>query len=224
MYLWVLGYVDTSLYYTPKDTAQCGIYVSSNDGTDWTKVGGAQLIDSTYASALVTSGNNLFVGTGYGIYLSTNRGTTWTSVDAGFPDGRAQVNSLAIDSSYLVAALESSGANYGTGGIWRRPLSEMITAVKNRGSILRQTFDLRQNYPNPFNPSTVITYQLPSSASVSLRVFDVLGRKVETLVSGRQSAGIHSVAFTASSLPSGVYFYRLQAGEYHDTKKCLLLK
>jgi dienelactone hydrolase len=85
-------------------------------------------------------------------------------------------------------------------------------------------FRLEQNYPNPFNPSTTISYQLPANCVVVLKLFDVLGREVKTLVDERQSAGSHSVRFNAGSLPSGVYFYRLEAGTYRDTKKLVLLK
>jgi hypothetical protein len=86
------------------------------------------------------------------------------------------------------------------------------------------SYNLDQNYPNPFNPITQIGYQLPASSFVVLRVFDVLGREIETLVDQHQNAGQHSVPFDASNLPSGVYFYRLQAGNYSAIKKLLLLK
>jgi hypothetical protein len=85
-------------------------------------------------------------------------------------------------------------------------------------------FRLYQNYPNPFNPSTIISYDLPRSALVVLKVFDVLGREVMTLTSEHQSAGNHEVKFSAASLSSGTYFYRIQAGEYAATKRLLLLK
>ncbi|MDX2130202.1 MAG: choice-of-anchor I family protein [Chloroherpetonaceae bacterium] len=85
-------------------------------------------------------------------------------------------------------------------------------------------FALSQNYPNPFNPSTRIAYQLPSAASVQLEVFDVLGRKVATLVNSRQDAGRYEVPFNASQLSTGVYFYRIQAGSFNQTMKMLLVK
>jgi subtilisin family serine protease len=89
-----------------------------------------------------------------------------------------------------------------------------------------KTFALHQNYPNPFNPSTIITYQLPQTSDVQLDVFDVLGRKVTTLVRERQAAGSYSYSFLALrfSLSSGVYFYRLQAGSFVETKKMMLVK
>ena len=87
-----------------------------------------------------------------------------------------------------------------------------------------ESFTLFQNYPNPFNPSTVISYQLSTRVLVVLNVYDVLGRKVETLIDRVQMAGVHSVTFNAPTLPSGVYFYRLQAGKHEDTRKLLLLK
>jgi glucuronoarabinoxylan endo-1,4-beta-xylanase len=85
-------------------------------------------------------------------------------------------------------------------------------------------FKLSQNYPNPFNPTTVVNYQLPQTSDVSLRVFDMLGREVMTLVNGRQSAGNYAVNINAAGMASGVYFYRLQAGNFTETRKMMLVK
>jgi hypothetical protein len=85
-------------------------------------------------------------------------------------------------------------------------------------------FALEQNYPNPFNPTTAIRYQLPAASDVKLEVYDVLGKKVATLFEGRQEAGIYNFALNASNLSSGVYFYRLQAGSFVQTKKMMLVK
>jgi hypothetical protein len=83
---------------------------------------------------------------------------------------------------------------------------------------------LAQNYPNPFNPATTITYELPIASQVTLSVYDVLGREVSVLVNGRKNAGVHEVKFDGVNLPSGVYFYRLQAGDFCQSKKLVLLK
>jgi Peptidase family C25/Secretion system C-terminal sorting domain len=87
-----------------------------------------------------------------------------------------------------------------------------------------ETFMLMQNFPNPFNPTTLITYQLPIVSNVTLKVYDMVGKEVKTLVNSRQSAGLHSVIFNASNLSSGVYFYRMIAGDFVQTKKLILLK
>ncbi|MGQ9805656.1 MAG: T9SS type A sorting domain-containing protein [Chlorobiales bacterium] len=89
---------------------------------------------------------------------------------------------------------------------------------------LPSLFVLEQNYPNPFNPTTTIRYQLPVSSTVSLIIYDVLGKEVATLVKGRQEAGSYNLNFNASNLASGVYFYRLQAGNFVQTKKMILVK
>jgi len=85
-------------------------------------------------------------------------------------------------------------------------------------------FEVSQNFPNPFNPSTIISYQLPTNTLVTLKVYDELGQLVQTLVEDRETAGAHSVTFNAGNLSSGVYFYRLTAGSFVDTKKLMLLK
>jgi hypothetical protein len=85
-------------------------------------------------------------------------------------------------------------------------------------------FSLNQNYPNPFNPSTVISYQLPVYSNVTLKVYDVLGNEVATLVNEEKPAGSYEVNFTTSSLTSGVYFYQLKSGSYLETKKMILIK
>ncbi len=85
-------------------------------------------------------------------------------------------------------------------------------------------FKLEQNYPNPFNPNTVISYQLPVNGNVTLKIYDVLGNEVTTLVNEEKPAGRYEVDFTASSLTSGVYFYKLAAGNYLVTKKMILMK
>jgi sugar lactone lactonase YvrE len=80
------------------------------------------------------------------------------------------------------------------------------------------------NYPNPFNASTVIQYNLPSSSDVTIEIYDILGRKIETLVQGEQPAGNHQVTWDAGYQSSGIYFYRIQAGEYTETRKMVILK
>jgi hypothetical protein len=89
---------------------------------------------------------------------------------------------------------------------------------------LPQSFSLEQNYPNPFNPTTSIKYQVSNISNVSLKVYDIIGNEIATLVNEIQPAGIYEVNFNASSLPSGVYFYKLQASSFSETKKMLLMK
>ena len=98
------------------------------------------------------------------------------------------------------------------------------SAVEQPIELRPASFGLGQNYPNPFNPSTVIEYKMPQESFVTLRVYDMMGREIAVLVEGKQSAGTHQVEWNAGSAPSGVYFYRLTAGSFTETKKLVLVQ
>jgi phosphatidylserine/phosphatidylglycerophosphate/cardiolipin synthase-like enzyme len=100
----------------------------------------------------------------------------------------------------------------------------IVLGVKEIDDAVPQTFVLSQNYPNPFNPKTVFSFQLPVSSQVSLKVYDILGQQVVTLVSEELKAGTYAVQWDASALASGVYFYQIRAGSFHDIKKMVLMK
>jgi hypothetical protein len=98
-----------------------------------------------------------------------------------------------------------------------------LTNIKDADKLSPEIY-LMQNYPNPFNPTTTINYQIPKQVHVTLKIFDVLGREVATLVNKSEEAGYKSVTFDANKLPSGVYFYRLQTDTFVQTNKMLLMK
>ncbi len=99
-----------------------------------------------------------------------------------------------------------------------------IILSQNNNELLPNEFSLSQNYPNPFNPSTKIKFSLPKESMLTLIVYDILGREVVKLVNQNLKADFHEVEFSNSNYPSGIYFYRLQAGEFVETKKMILLK
>ena len=104
------------------------------------------------------------------------------------------------------------------------PLDSVLVGVEGTESLLPTQYSLSQNYPNPFNPTTTINFALPKAGDVSLVVYDILGRKVAELINGNLAAGYHTINFNASNYASGVYFYRLQAGNFVSVKKLMLLK
>jgi hypothetical protein len=96
--------------------------------------------------------------------------------------------------------------------------------VEEEENLIVGDYKLNQNYPNPFNPSTVIEYQLPENDNVIIKVYDVLGKEITTLVNEYQNAGRHKITFDASELSSGIYFYRMKAGNFIETKKMILMR
>ena len=99
-----------------------------------------------------------------------------------------------------------------------------ITSIENNNGDLPETYALMQNYPNPFNPSTNISFSLKEGILARLEVYDILGRKVATLLNQFKAAGSYTVSFDASGLANGIYLYKLDAGNFTQTKKMLLMK
>jgi hypothetical protein len=120
----------------------------------------------------------------------------------------------------LPISVYSDGIEY-----WQTEMPVPVaTSIESQNINLPHTYSLKQNYPNPFNPVTMITYQLPMINDVDLSIYNILGQKVATLVNERQQAGRYRVEWDASGFASGVYYYRLEAGEFVDIRKMILLR
>jgi len=102
-------------------------------------------------------------------------------------------------------------------------MSSGVMNIGNHSFSIRE-YRLEQNFPNPFNPETVIKFDIPEIGFVTIKVFDILGNEIATLVKEEKPAGYHNIEFNATELPSGIYFYRLQAGSFVETKKMVLMK
>ncbi|MFA4839941.1 MAG: T9SS type A sorting domain-containing protein, partial [Candidatus Neomarinimicrobiota bacterium] len=103
---------------------------------------------------------------------------------------------------------------------------EIVTSIDPKTQSHNQiaAYDLGQNFPNPFNSTTLIRFAIPKAGVVRLTVYDLFGREVKSLVDSWQSAGNHRISFTVDNLPTGVYFYKLQVGDFSRTKKMILIK
>jgi hypothetical protein len=158
--------------------------------------------------------------TAFQVLVATTLGGTVHS-----DDGGTAWRSLSSDQFVGLSFVSpTAGWAAGANGVIAKFNGDLSTAVAERRFNLPYTFSLSQNYPNPFNPATTISFFLPSSQLVTLKVYDPDGREVETLVSGRIAAGSYEISFDGSKLTSGIYLYRLQAGEYVETKKMILVK
>ena len=208
--VWSLAVSGTNLF---AGTGGAGVYLSTNNGASWTAVNAG--LTNTSVRSLAVSGTNLFAGTFDGVFLSTNNGSSWSAVSPGLTN--FDVRALAVSGSNLFAGVYF-------GGVWRRPLSQLVSVREISDKSLPKSFRLEQNYPNPFNPSTTIEFSLARSAYVTLKVFNLLGQEVETLVSQDVQAGKHSSQWNPKGIASGAYYYRLVAGSFVETKRMLLLR
>jgi ligand-binding sensor domain-containing protein len=196
-------------------TYSMGAYLSTNNGAYWSHIWSGLPGYPTIRSFAVSGTNTLAAVEEYGVYLTTNNGTRWTEANTGL--AHPNVYTLLISGTTLYAGTHG-------GGVSKRPLAEMITSVDNQIDEIPNVYHLSQNYPNPFNPTTNFEFQIPNFGFVSLKVFDVLGREIASLVNEAKQPGTYTVQWDASDQPSGMYFYRLQAGSFLQTRKLLLLK
>ncbi len=166
-------------------------------------------------------GTNTVIAVGYGsvgakAWISNDNGATWTLLTTPTPSTSADLRNIAFGSL-------TQGLAIGYYDMDKVALTG-LTAVQNPDNSVPTAYALSQNYPNPFNPTTNISYSVPKASVVELKVYDILGRLVATLVNGEQTVGVHTVSFDARGLSSGVYFYTMKAGDFTATKSLMLLK
>ena len=196
-------------------TSGYGVYQSTNNGITWT-----QLFNGGFISALTVNGNNIFAGSHqYGVYMSTNNGANWMYRNEGLPVN-TYVYAFCIFNNYIFAG---TSINTTGSGVYRRPLGELV-GIKPISSEIPKEFSLEQNYPNPFNPTTHFEFRIADFGFVKLVVFDVLGRKIETIVNEQLKSGTYEADFDGTNYPSGVYYYKLTSGDFTDAKKMVLIK
>ncbi len=197
-----------------------GVYLSTNNGTTWAQT---SLINQ-YVNALAVNGNSVFAGNWYpnGVYVSNNNGTSWTQRNEGLSN--LTVRALCILNNYIFAGIAGNS-------VYRRPLSELV-GIHPISEQLPEHFALYQNFPNPFNPTTKIKFDVPANLTLSgakglivkLTIFDLLGRELATLINEPLNPGTYEAEWDASNYPSGVYYYRLTASSFSESRTMILLK
>lgn len=207
-------------YYMKKTTGGWSAPELANPGhSGW---GGGLFIDRygiAHITSLETSGN-FYTGN---LYYATNKSGSWSSTPV-ITDGATYNGIMVVGVDGRGYLLGTTGTSTSTQEIIAIRSSGIVTSMREKGRTPAATFRLEQNYPNPFNPTTTIEFSLPKSEYVTVEVYNLLGQKVETLVSGLQPAGTYTLRFDASNLPSGVYFYRLSAGQFAQTRKMILVR
>ena len=194
-----------------------GIIRSTDSGMTWSASSNGLPAGSTNALH-ATQYSSLFAAIGsLGVFASTDLGESWSSCNVGLSD--LTVLSFASDSlGHVILGTQSNG-------IYRS--RERVTAMREGSMHSQPGYLLSQNYPNPFNPTTKMSFQIPNhkpQTLVTLKVFDLLGREVATLVNEEMKPGSYEKLFDGSNLASGVYLYRLNAGDFSQTRKLLLIR
>jgi hypothetical protein len=200
------------------------------DGTNWTvyNTSNSGLPDNKVRSITIDGSGNKWIGTGGG--LAKFDGTNWTvynTSNSGLPHNI--VNSLVIDgrgNKWIGTGKWTDFMEPRNGGLAVYNEGGVVSVEENptiRGTIPKE-YLLSQNFPNPFNPSTKIKYSIPKLSFVTIKIYDVLGGEVATLVNEEKQTGTYEITWYAEGLPSGVYFYKLQAGSFVETKKMVLIK
>ena len=190
--------------------------ISEDKGETWTE---KDISNRAIQDLTITKDGTLLIAIpGIGIKMSTDKGQSWTTVNDGISD--LNVKSFYNDGNDKIYLCTGKYLSNGS-GIYLLNLN--TTGIKSVNTIPKNYY-LEQNYPNPFNPETAISYELPTLSFVTLKIYDLLGKEVATLVNEEKPAGTYKVNFDASGLPSGIYFYRISAGSFHQTKKMVLLK
>ena len=210
-----------SVYFTESATGtavgESGTILRTTDGgTTWVSQSSGT-IERLNGVFFTDATNGYAVGENGTIVRTTDGGDTWTSQPSGTSE---TLRDVFFTDSY-------TGTVVGEQGIILRTTTGGVTGVGEDPIVegeLPKEYVLRQNYPNPFNPSTTIEFALPHAVYITLKVYNILGQDVAALIAGERPAGTFKVTWDASSLPSGVYFYRLAAGEYVQTKKMVLMR
>jgi len=194
------------------------VFRSTDNGENWTQVRNG-LPENYLMDLVINSNGHIFAATySNSVFRSTNNGDNWVLKNNGLP---SRTTSLAINSNGYIL----TGTVFG--GVYRG-LNSTITIAKNH-NVTPSTLLLEQNYPNPFNPSTKIRFTNYELRFTSLKVYDVLGNEIATLVNEEKPAGSYEVEFSVGqnsilSLSSGIYFYQLKAGSFIQTRKMILLR
>ena len=225
-------------------------YATSTDGVSWTKHASNPVIDvgppGSWDDETVTPGAVIFDGSSYKMwywgydgtslrtgYATSGDGIDWTKHASNpvLPVGPFAVwdwSSVIIPTVLYDGTsynLWYDGANFTTASGFKigYATSDPITGIADEG-VVPEKYELSQNYPNPFNPVTVIRYSIPKAEEVSLVVYNLIGEEVAHLIDERKPAGSYTVKWNASDFASGIYFYRLQTGDFVQTRKMVLLK
>ena len=207
--------VFASVSYSPTQT-DVGLWRSSDNGSTWEHIATP---DSNLQNMTMNSLGHIYLESRTGVYRSNNNGANWVKVS-----GTPWPEVIKTNVNVYGFAFDGSGKLYAATSAALFKSQQTTLSIKENVSETPKEFSLEQNYPNPFNPTTVIRYSLPVNGLVTLKVFDVLGEEIATLVNQNLSVGKFSIEWNADNVPSGIYFYKLSAGKSSKTKKMLLGK
>jgi photosystem II stability/assembly factor-like uncharacterized protein len=207
---------DNICYATLGGTGSLHVLKTVDGGLNWTNItGGLPSIAANSVILRTAPPRMLFAGTDLGVFQSTNEGANWVSFNSGLPLVEIYDMKYKQSAGILLAATHGRGC-------WTFDIGA-ITGVNIIAGV-PDKFNLSQNYPNPFNPSTRIKFDIPSKSFVNLVIYNELGKEIIKLADKEMQPGKYETVWNAENYPSGVYFYKLTAGSYSETKRMMLIK
>jgi hypothetical protein len=194
------------------------IYRTTNGGFNWTPV---YSMSNYYSETMrwIPGTSNIYGNSEFILVRSTNNGVNWSIMTGGPGTHLKSMDAVRINDETIYALAVTWDLR-----VYKLLDTARPIGVKPIGTEIPNYFSLSQNYPNPFNPVTTINYELPASGFVKLVIYDILGREIKVLINEKQSIGKYKVEFDGTNFPSGVYFYRLESGDFVSTKKMVLIK
>lgn len=205
---------DANTGYYCTNTSNCRIVKTTNGGDNWTLINDIANVGAGWDMSFVNASTGYVCTSAGNILKTTNAGANWGIQNTPLTENLYQIHFPSVNTGY-VACWSGKILKTTNGG---------LTFTGNSNNEIPDKYSLSQNFPNPFNPQTTIRFSVPESGFITLKVYDIKGQEVKSLISEKYHPGNYEISLTGDGLSSGVYYYKMQSGNYSETRKMILIK